>query len=75
MCSVLTAESQLLHYQSVPMSRSHLLCIMATIQLVPLLAIHFHFRACLPSVWNSVPTELLSIEDSELPFLGEPLSP
>lgn len=27
------------------------------------------------SLWNSVPTELLSIEDSDLPFLREPLSP
>ena len=42
---------------------------------LPLLAIHFHFRACLPSVWNLVPAEFLSIEDSDLPFLGEPLSP
>lgn len=27
------------------------------------------------SLWNSVPTELLSIEDSDLPFLREPLFP
>lgn len=63
MCSVLTAESRLLCYQSVPMSCSDLLCIVATVLLLPLPAIHFHFRACLPSLWNSVPTELLSIED------------
>lgn len=50
---------------------------MATNLLLPLLGqiMHFHIRAWIPSVWNSVPTELLSIEDSDLPFLGEPYPP
>lgn len=74
MFSVLTAESELLQYQSVPRS-----CSDQHSNPPPLATAGVGYPFSLSGLdsfcLDSVPTELLSVEDSDLPFLEEPLSP